>query len=249
MDDKIKLGALILAGYMLGRTKKMRLALTLAGAVAGNKLRDDSQRDELLGSLGGMRESLLSSPEVKRLTNEVTGKLVDAGKAAAMAAASRGIDSLNSTLQAQTDRLQPTLSRDEDEEPEDQTEEPAEDQTEEPAEDEAEDEAEEPAEDEAEEPAEDEAEEPAEDEAEEPAEDEAEEPAEEEPKPARTRSTRQKKDSGDGTKAAASRSTSSKSSSSKGTSSRSSRSSSGGTAAKKPTTTRRRSSSSSRSKS
>ena len=213
MDDKIKLGALILAGYMLGRTKKMRLALTLAGAVAGNKLRDDSQRDELLGSLGGMRESLLSSPEVKRLTNEVTGKLVDAGKAAAMAAASRGIDSLNSTLQAQTDRLQPTLSRDEDEEPEDQTEEPAED------------------------------------EAEETAEDEAEEPAEEEPKPARTRSTRQKKDSGDGTKAAASRSTSSKSSSSKGTSSRSSRSSSGGTAAKKPTTTRRRSSSSSRSKS
>lgn len=135
MDDKLKFAALLLAGYLLGRTKKMKLALTIAGAVAGNQLKDESSRAALLGGVGGVKDSLLSSPEIKRLTDEVSGKLMEAGRAAALAAAAKGIDSLNSTLESQTERLKsgrPTdiLSQDEDEEP-------AEDETEEPAEEEA----------------------------------------------------------------------------------------------------------------
>lgn len=130
MDDKIKLAAFVLGGYLLGRTKKMRLALMIAGAVAGNKLRDQSSRDALLGGIGNVKDSVLSSPEIKRLTDEVTSKLVVAGKTAALTAVGKGISSINSTLESQTERLRSAapvdvLPSDEAEEPE----EPAEEET------------------------------------------------------------------------------------------------------------------------
>ncbi len=177
MDDKVKLAGLLLGGYLLGRTKKMRLALMIAAGIAGKRLKDESQGAGLLGGLGGLRDSVLSSPEIKRLQGEVTGKLVGAGKAAALAAANRRIDSLSSTIQDQTERLramQPPSAPEPGEEPE---EEPAEDVTEEPAEEEPEAEAEEEPEAEAEE-----------------------EPEEERKPPARSRSTRKKAgDTGGGT--------------------------------------------------
>ncbi|GHH80378.1 hypothetical protein [Promicromonospora soli] len=156
MDDKIKLAVFVLVGYLLGRTKKMKLALTIAGAVAGNKLRDESSRDALLGGIGNVKDSVLSSPEIKRLTDEVTSKLVDAGKTAALAAVGKGISSINSTLESQTERLRSAapvdvLPKDEAEEPE----EPEEEETteEEPEEEPAEDETTEPAEEETTKPA------------------------------------------------------------------------------------------------
>jgi outer membrane biosynthesis protein TonB len=155
MDDKIKLAAFVLGGYLLGRTKKMRLALMIAGAVAGNKLRDQSSRDALLGGIGNVKDSVLSSPEIKRLTDEVTSKLVVAGKTAALTAVGKGISSINSTLESQTERLRSAapvdvLPKDEPEEPEEPAEEEATEQ--EPAE--AETTEEEPAEEETTEPAE-----------------------------------------------------------------------------------------------
>jgi outer membrane biosynthesis protein TonB len=177
MDDKIKLAAFVLVGYLLGRTRKMRLALTIAGAVAGNKLRDESSRDALLGGIGNVKDSVLSSPEIKRLTDEVTSKLVVAGKTAALTAVGKGISSINSTLESQTERLRSAapvdvLPKDESEEPE----EPADEET-----TEEETTEEEPADEETTE--------------EEPAEDETEEPAEEESKPApRSRKAQPKKE-------------------------------------------------------
>lgn len=197
MDDKVKLAAVLLGGYLLGRTKRMKTALMVAGALATRGVRGESQGSGLLGgTLGGVTDSVLKSPELKRLRGEVTGKLVGAGKAAALAAATRRIDSLSSGLQDRTERLrgkqQPAdESAEEPEEPAEGEEAPEEETAE--YEGEAEGEAEEYEEEEAPEgeAEEYEEEEAPEEEAEEP-EAEAEEPAEEEPEPpAKSKGTRQ----------------------------------------------------------
>ncbi|MGO4618183.1 hypothetical protein AB4305_32405 [Nocardia sp. 2YAB30] len=94
----VKAGARIAVGvgvgYFLGRTRKMRLALSLAGAVLARR------------SSGGPQELLQrgtslisSSPELAEITETVRGELLGAARAAAVTAASHGIDSLNSRLQ------------------------------------------------------------------------------------------------------------------------------------------------------
>ncbi|MEU8915666.1 hypothetical protein [Streptomyces nigrescens] len=160
-DTKVTLAAALAAGYVLGRTKKGKLAIGVASMVAGQTL---SPR-ELIGQ--GLRK-LAATPQAAQLIDQVRGELLESGRTALSATADRSLGALADVLQKRTSALQ--------ESPED--EEPAEDE-EEPAEDE-----EEPAEDE-EEPAEDE-EEPAEDE-EEPAEDEEEEEEDEAEKPSRRR--------------------------------------------------------------
>lgn len=205
MDNKWKIPALIIGGYLLGRTKKLGLALALAGAVGGTTA--FSNRSQLLKTLGEFTES---SPELKSLQEKITGRLADSGKDAARSIAAKGVDQLSQKLQDQTDKMKSTLdsaaegsesdSSDESDEPEDSTAEAdapeeAEDSSEEGQEPES-GEAEEPEEESQEEPAEDEApedeEEPAEESEGEPEEPEGEaeeeepqeEPAEDEEKPA-----------------------------------------------------------------
>jgi hypothetical protein len=88
-------------GYVLGRTRKMRWAIGLAsagtiGRVAKNPGELVQQGSKLLGS----------SPQVKELTQDVRGRLMEAGKVAAMAAASNQINSLTDRLQERTGSLQ-----------------------------------------------------------------------------------------------------------------------------------------------
>jgi hypothetical protein len=92
----------LVAGYFLGRTRKMRLALMLAAAGATGKL----------GSPGELAQRgvkmLASSPEVAKIGQTVRGELVDALKAAAVTAASSRIDSLSDRLQGQVVAGKPT---------------------------------------------------------------------------------------------------------------------------------------------
>lgn len=89
--------ALALAtGYLLGRSHKGRLALALAGMAAGRRLR---------AAGGGHGAELLKSPEVNRLVEDVRGQLFDAGRAAAVHAAGRRIDSLSDRLEQRTAAL------------------------------------------------------------------------------------------------------------------------------------------------
>ncbi|WP_160098226.1 hypothetical protein, partial [Rhodococcus sp. T7] len=83
------------AGYMLGRTHKMKLALMLAGAGASSRFPSGS-----LGVLGQAGKLLADSPEVARLGATVRTELMNAAKTAAVTAASHRIDSLNSRLQS-----------------------------------------------------------------------------------------------------------------------------------------------------
>ena len=97
------MGLAVAAGYLLGRTHKMKWALGLA-ALAG--------RGRLPGIKGGLlqqgAEFITSSPEFAKLTGEMRGRLVDAGKAAAVAAVSSKIDSLSDGLHERSETMRAT---------------------------------------------------------------------------------------------------------------------------------------------
>lgn len=104
MNNKMKITGLILAGYMLGRTKKLGLALTVASAVAGTTAAKN--HDQLLG---GLKEFADSSPELKSLQEKITGRLAESGKSAVKAVAAKGVDQLSVKLQDQTEKMKSTL--------------------------------------------------------------------------------------------------------------------------------------------
>ncbi|WP_162597001.1 hypothetical protein [Streptomyces sp. NEAU-S7GS2] len=120
-DTKVTLAAALAAGYVLGRTKKGKLAIGVASMVAGQAL---SPR-ELIGQ--GLRK-LAATPQAAQLMDQVRGELLESGRTALSATADRSLGALADALQKRTSALQ--------ESPEDEDEEPAED--EEAAEDEEE---------------------------------------------------------------------------------------------------------------
>jgi hypothetical protein len=110
------------AGYVLGRRRKMRMAAVLAGATA-------------VGGIGGLGGSVLRrgmtalgstdllggvAPQLGDIADKVRGDLLDAGKAAALAAVTGRIDSLTDSLHERADTLRAPADgedRDEPEEP------------------------------------------------------------------------------------------------------------------------------------
>ncbi|HEX4657053.1 MAG TPA: hypothetical protein VH307_06690 [Streptosporangiaceae bacterium] len=87
-------------GYVLGRRRKMRLTMMLAaaaasgglGGVGGGALRRGMT---MLGSTDALGKV---SPQLAEIVDTVRGDLLDAGKAAAVAAATNRIGSLTDTL-------------------------------------------------------------------------------------------------------------------------------------------------------
>jgi Lsr2 len=90
--DPVKCGARVAlgvaGGYFLGRSKQMKLALALAGMAAGKRAGGPGQL------LAQGTKLLGQSPEMTRLTDELRGRLLHAGKGAAVAIATRQVESL-----------------------------------------------------------------------------------------------------------------------------------------------------------
>lgn len=86
-------------GYLLGRRKKMRTALTLAAAVAAGRA---SQRPGGLKQLGADLMNL--NPQLGGL-GKLGSPLASAGRAAATAAAGSGIDAISGKLRGSADAL------------------------------------------------------------------------------------------------------------------------------------------------
>ncbi|MBB5158538.1 hypothetical protein [Saccharopolyspora phatthalungensis] len=80
-------------GYVLGRSRKMKLAIMVGAMMAGRRLPLDPRDLLAQGSklLGG-------SPELKKLTDDARDRLLDAAKTAAIAAATNKIDSIGDNL-------------------------------------------------------------------------------------------------------------------------------------------------------
>ena len=124
-----KLAAGVAGGYLLGRTKKLKLAISLAGMLAGKKLAADPR---------SIADNILKgSPELKHLRGQLTEGLAGAARDLALATAASRMESMTQALQA-------PASDDESEEPEDELD----DDVDEEPEDEAEDDIDEEPEDE-----------------------------------------------------------------------------------------------------
>jgi hypothetical protein len=97
MSNGAKVAMAVGAGYMLGRTKKMRLALMLAAAGVTGKFPTTPTALVARGL-----KSLGANADVGQLTEQLRSELLNAGRAAALSAATHQIDSLNDRLQGVT---------------------------------------------------------------------------------------------------------------------------------------------------
>src|SRR5215212_1661064 len=78
----------VASSYFLRRNKKMKFALALAGVATGRRAGGPGQL------LAQGTKLLGQSPEVARLTDELRGRLLHAGKGAAVAIATRQVEAL-----------------------------------------------------------------------------------------------------------------------------------------------------------
>ncbi|MFC0599892.1 ABC transporter substrate-binding protein [Streptomyces palmae] len=106
-----KIGAAVLGGYVLGRTKKAKLALSIGSLLAGRHIR--------AGQLGG---ALGRAPLLGGVDERVRGELLSAGKAAATSVMTSSAERLADTLHDRTAALREESAPDEAEEEEAQEE-------------------------------------------------------------------------------------------------------------------------------
>src|SRR4051812_48152939 len=100
MNNAAKLGAGVAGGYLLGRTKKLKMAVGLGAWLIGKKL-DLSPSQLAMQGLGQLRESPQFGELSERLRSEVGG----AGKRALAAAATSRMDSLADRMADRNDQL------------------------------------------------------------------------------------------------------------------------------------------------
>jgi hypothetical protein len=143
-----RIAAAVAGGYLLGRTKKLKLAITVGSMLAGPRISTNPR--ELLRQGAQLIES---NPELSKLSDQVRSQLVQALRAAAVSTASDSMNQLSDAIHSRTERLAVTQGQngsgeeaedeaaEEPEEAEDEAaEEPEEAEDEEPEEEEPEDE-------------------------------------------------------------------------------------------------------------
>ncbi|MFC8092324.1 ABC transporter substrate-binding protein [Streptomyces sp. NPDC057301] len=111
--DNAKIGTgLLLGGYLLGRSKKAKLALGLGALLAGSRMNP-----------GQVGRALHESPFVHTLTDQVRSELTGAGKAAATTLLSAKADNLADAIHERTSGLQGRAEAQDEEQEEQQDEE------------------------------------------------------------------------------------------------------------------------------
>ncbi|WP_405608335.1 hypothetical protein OG292_02815 [Streptomyces sp. NBC_01511] len=130
MEDskKVCVAAAVAAGYVLGRTKKGKLALGLAALVAGQQIPMNPRELVILTA-----RKLADNPTVAPLVEQARGEVLGAGRSALSATANRRLEAVADALQQRTEALlEAPLEADEEEEEEETPEEhPEEDEEEE----------------------------------------------------------------------------------------------------------------------
>ncbi len=126
--NRTGMGLAIGAGYLLGRTKKLKMALAVGGLVAGKKLNLSPRAVADLVS-----QQLRDNPQFKELGDQLRGDLRGVGKAASGALVERQISSLADRLHGRTAEVRGQLAGNgpegRDEEDEDSGEEPHDEET------------------------------------------------------------------------------------------------------------------------
>lgn len=104
MTTNAKIAVAVVGGYVLGRTKKARLALGLGMFLAGRKLPLNPE---------ALRKALMESPVLAELNGQVREQIVDATRDGAKGALTRRIGSLADTLHQRTLGLDGAQAEDE----------------------------------------------------------------------------------------------------------------------------------------
>jgi hypothetical protein len=94
MTAKTTIIAGVAGGYLLGRTKKLRLAATLAGLLAGQRIAGN--RQDLLGQGSKL---IQGNPQLKQLQEQVSGQLMEVARDAALMAIASRVESATKSLQ------------------------------------------------------------------------------------------------------------------------------------------------------
>ncbi|MFD6321593.1 DNA primase [Streptomyces sp. NPDC058442] len=103
--NRTALGLAIGAGYLLGRTKKLKMAVAVGGLVAGKKL---NLGPRMITDL--VSTQLQNNPQFKELGEQLRGDLRGAGKAASGALVERQLDSLADRLHGRTAEMREQLA-------------------------------------------------------------------------------------------------------------------------------------------
>ncbi|MEV8566619.1 hypothetical protein AB0436_13750 [Streptomyces sp. NPDC051322] len=130
-SKKASVAAAVAAGYVLGRTKKGKLALGLASLVAGQQLPLNPRELVTLGA-----RKLAENPQVAPLIKQARGDVLDAGRAALSATANRRLEAVADALQQRTEALQEPPADEEERDDEEEGEEPEQEEPEHEDEDE-----------------------------------------------------------------------------------------------------------------
>ncbi|MEV5871827.1 hypothetical protein [Streptomyces tendae] len=107
-DSRTAMAAAVAGGYLLGRTKKAKLAFAVGSYLVGRRV--GLSPGQVLGQGLG---SLQRTPQFQELSEQVRGELLTAGRAAVTAAANRRLTGLADTLRDRTDALTGEGRRDE----------------------------------------------------------------------------------------------------------------------------------------
>ena len=150
--NRMGLGLAVGAGYLLGRTKKLKMAVAVGGLVAGKKL---NLSPRMVAEL--LQQQLRNNPQFKEIGDQLREDLRGVGKAASGAMVERQLDALSDRLHGRTSQMRDQLTgavpggREDDEaDDEYEDEEPEEDEPEDSASQEEEQEDEEPEDEESE---------------------------------------------------------------------------------------------------
>ncbi|MFF3895273.1 DNA primase [Streptomyces sp. NPDC001812] len=103
--NRTALGLAIGAGYLLGRTKKLKTAVAVGGLVAGKKL---NLGPRMITDM--VSTQLQKNPQFKELGDQLRGDLRGAGKAASGALVERQLDSLADRLHGRTAEMREQLA-------------------------------------------------------------------------------------------------------------------------------------------
>lgn len=99
-SKKIRLAAAVAVGYVLGRTKKGKLALGLAPLVAGQQLPMNPRELAILAA-----RKLAENPTVGPLVERARADVLDAGRSALSATTDRRLEAVADALQQRTEAL------------------------------------------------------------------------------------------------------------------------------------------------
>ncbi|MCH5670450.1 DNA primase [Streptomyces gilvus] len=103
--NRVGMGLAVGAGYLLGRTKKMKLAFAVGTMVAGKRMH---LSPKALADL--VSRQLQNNPQFKEIGDQLRGDLRGVGKAASGAMVERQINSLADRLHSRTEQVHDQLS-------------------------------------------------------------------------------------------------------------------------------------------